>query len=406
MNQSREFDIIVWGASGFTGRLVALYLFDKYGANGDLKWAMGGRNLKKLEKVRDEIANKNVPLVIADSNDKVSLFNMVNRTKVICTTVGPYAKYGSNLVEACVKSHIHYCDLAGEVQWMYKMINSYHDEAKINGSKIVHACGFDSIPSDMGVYFIQKEVKSRTGVVAQKIKMRVAAISGGISGGTYASLSRVIEDAQKDKMVYKVLTNPYALNPIDEQFGEDSSDLKNVIFDKASQSWIGPFIMASINTKIVRRSNFLSNYAYGKSFRYDESTIFGKGFFGRVKGILSTIPIGLIMSAKHGSLLKKGLDVIFPIPGEGPTKKKMEKGFYNLRFYITLEDGSNAFAKVTGDMDPGYGSSSKMLAESAVCLAKDKLSDTSGVLTPSLAMGDSLLKRLEKNAGLTFDFKY
>jgi len=406
MNQSREFDIIVWGASGFTGRLVALYLFDKYGANGDLKWAIGGRNLKKLEKVRDEIANKNVPLVIADSNDKVSLFNMVNRTKVICTTVGPYAKYGSNLVEACVKSHIHYCDLAGEVQWMYKMINSYHDEAKINGSKIVHACGFDSIPSDMGVYFIQKEVKSRTGVVAQKIKMRVAAISGGISGGTYASLSRVIEDAQKDKMVYKVLTNPYALNPIDEQFGEDSSDLKNVIFDKASQSWIGPFIMASINTKIVRRSNFLSNYAYGKSFRYDESTIFGKGFFGRVKGILSTIPIGLIMSAKHGSLLKKGLDVIFPIPGEGPTKKKMEKGFYNLRFYITLEDGSNAFAKVTGDMDPGYGSSSKMLAESAVCLAKDKLSDTSGVLTPSLAMGDSLLKRLEKNAGLTFDFKY
>ena len=405
MNQSREFDIIVWGASGFTGRLVALYLFDKYGANGDLKWAIGGRNLKKLEKVRDEIANKNVPLVIADSNDKVSLFNMVNRTKVICTTVGPYAKYGSNLVEACVKSHIHYCDLAGEVQWMYKMINSYHDEAKINGSKIVHACGFDSIPSDMGVYFIQKEVKSRTGVVAQKIKMRVAAISGGISGGTYASLSRVLEDAQKDKMVYKVLTNPYALNPIDEQFGEDSSDLKNVIFDKASQSWIGPFIMASINTKIVRRSNFLSNYAYGKSFRYDESTIFGKGFFGRVKGVLSTIPIGLIMSAKHGSLLKKGLDVIFPIPGEGPTKKKMEKGFYNLRFYITLEDGSNAFAKVTGDMDPGYGSSSKMLAESAVCLAKDKLSNTSGVLTPSVAMGDSLLKRLEKNAGLTFDFE-
>ena len=405
MNQLREFDVIVWGASGFTGRLVALYLFDKYGANGDLKWAMGGRNLKKLEKVRDEIANRNVPLVIADSNDKVSLLNVVNRTKVICTTVGPYAKYGSNLLEACVKSHIHYCDLAGEVQWMHKIINSYHEEAKINGSKIVHACGFDSIPSDMGVYFIQKEVKSRTGVVAQKIKMRVAAISGGISGGTYASLSRVLEEAQKDKMVYKVLTNPYALNPIDEQFGEDSSDLKNVIFDKASQSWIGPFIMASINTKIVRRSNFLSNYAYGKSFRYDESTIFGKGFFGRVKGVLSTIPIGLIMSAKHGSLFKKGLDVLFPIPGEGPTKKKMEKGFYNLRFYITLEDGSNAFAKVTGDMDPGYGSSSKMLAESAVCLAKDKLSDTSGVLTPSLAMGDSLLKRLEKNAGLTFDFK-
>ena len=405
MNQSREFDIIIWGASGFTGRLVALYLFEKYGTTGELKWAMGGRNLTKLEKVRDEVANKNVPLVIADSNDKVSLLNMVNRTKVICTTVGPYAKYGSNLVEACIKSHIHYCDLAGEVQWMYKMINRHHEKAKINGSKIVHACGFDSIPSDMGVYFIQREAKAKRGIVAQKIKMRVAAISGGISGGTYASLNQVLEEAQKDNMVYKIVTNPYGLNPVNEQFGKDKSDLKNVIFDKASQSWIGPFIMASINTKVVRRSNALSHYSYGKNFRYDEAVIFGKGIFGRLKGILSAISIGLILSTKHGSLLKKGLNLLFPIPGEGPTKKKMEKGFYNLRFYITLDDASNAFASVTGDMDPGYGSSSRMLAESAICLAKDKLSDSSGVLTPSLAMGDSLLKRLEKNAGLTFSFK-
>ena len=405
MNESREFDIIIWGASGFTGRLVALYLFDKYGTTGDLKWAMGGRNLTKLEKVREEVADKNVPLVIANSNDKVSLLNMVKRTKVICTTVGPYAKYGSNLVEACIKSQIHYCDLAGEVQWMNKMINRHHEAAKVNGSKIVHACGFDSIPSDMGVYFIQKESKAKRGSIAQKIKMRVAAISGGISGGTYASLSQVLEEAQKDKMVYKILTNPYALNPIDKQVGKDKSDLRSVIFDEASQSWIGPFIMASINTKVVRRSNALSSYAYGESFRYDEATIFGKGFLGRVKGILCSIPIGLIMYAKQGSLLKKGLDILFPIPGEGPTKQKMENGFYNLRFYITLADGENAFAKVTGDMDPGYGSSSKMLAESAVCLAKDKLSNTSGILTPSLAMGDSLLKRLEKNAGLAFSFK-
>jgi short subunit dehydrogenase-like uncharacterized protein len=405
MNQSREFDIIIWGASGFTGRLVTLYLFEKYGTTGDLKWAMGGRDLTKLEKVRDEVADKNIPLVIADSNDKISLINMVNRTKVICTTVGPYAKYGSNLVEACIKSHIYYCDLAGEVQWMHKMINRHHEEAKINGSKIVHACGFDSIPSDMGVYFIQREAKAKRGVTAQKIKMRVAGISGGISGGTYASLSQVLEEARKDKEVYKILTNPYALNPFNEQFGKDKSDLKSVIFDKASQAWIGPFIMASINTKVVRRSNFLSNYAYGKGFRYDEATIFGKGFFGRIKGIIGVISIGIILSAKDGSLFKKGLDILFPNAGEGPTKKKMRMGFYNLRFYITLDNGSNAFAKVTGDMDPGYGSSSKMLAESAVCLAKDKLSNISGVLTPSVAMGDSLLKRLEENAGLTFSFK-
>ena len=328
MNLSREFDVIVWGASGFTGRLVALYLFNKYGATGDLKWAMGGRNLTKLEKVRDEVADKNIPLVIADSNDKVSLLNMVNRTKVICTTVGPYAKYGSNLVEACIESHIHYCDLAGEVQWIHKMINSHHKTAKINGSKIVHTCGFDSIPSDMGVYFIQRESKNKIGIIAQEIKMRVAAISGGISGGTYASLSRVLEEAQKDKKIYKVLTNPYGLNPKNDQIGEDKSDLKSVVFDNASKSWIGPFIMASINTKVVRRSNSISGHSYGKSFRYDEATIFGKGLFGRIKGILSTISIGLVMYAKHGSLLKKFLDSFFPIPGDGPTRKKMEKGFY------------------------------------------------------------------------------
>tara|TARA_B110000881_G_scaffold203120_1_gene203592 strand:- start:91 stop:1308 length:1218 start_codon:yes stop_codon:yes gene_type:complete len=405
MNQSREFDIIIWGASGFTGRLVALYLFNKYGTTGDLKWAMAGRNLIKLEGVRDEVADKSVPLVIADSNDEVSLLKMVKRTKVICTTVGPYAKYGSKLVEACIKCRIHYCDLAGEVQWMHKIINKHHELAKANGSKIVHTCGFDSIPSDMGVYFIQKKAKVKRASRAQQIKMRVAGISGGISGGTYASLSRVLEEAQKDKNVYKILTNPYGLNPKNEHFGKDKSDLRSIVFDEASQSWIGPFLMAGINTKVVRRSNSLSSYAYGKDFRYDEATIFGKGFMGRIKGLLSSIPIGLIMSARPGSLLKKGLDILLPKPGEGPTKKKMEKGFYNLRFYIILEDGSSAFAKVTGDMDPGYGSTSKMLAESAVCLAKDKLSNTSGILTPSLAMGDALLKRLEKNAGLRFIYK-
>jgi len=405
MNYSKEFDIIIWGASGFTGKLVTLYLFNKYGTTKDLKWAMGGRNLIKLKSVRDEVANKNIPIIIADSNDEVSLMNMAKRTKVICTTVGPYAKYGSKLVEVCIKSHIHYCDLAGEVQWMYKMISRHHKLAKLNGSKIVHSCGFDSIPSDMGVYFIQREAKSKRKSKAQEIKMRVAGISGGISGGTYASLSKMLEEAQKDKNVYKILSNPYALNIKDGHYGKDKSDLRNIIFDKTSQNWIGPFIMAGVNTKVVRRSNSLSNYTYGKNFKYEEATIFGKGLTGRIKGILNSIPIGLIMSAKPGSILKKTLDLILPKPGEGPTKKKMKKGFYNLRFYITLEDGSSAFAKVTGDMDPGYGSSSKMLAETAVCLAKDKLANTSGILTPSIAMGDSLLKRLEENAGLIFNFK-
>tara|TARA_B110000196_G_scaffold298018_1_gene289565 strand:- start:2193 stop:3410 length:1218 start_codon:yes stop_codon:yes gene_type:complete len=405
MNKSREFDIIIWGASGFTGRLVAGYIFSKYGTNGDLKWAMAGRNLAKLELVRSKVADKTVPIVVADSNDDEGLKEMVKRAKVICTTVGPYAKYGSKLVSVCIENQTHYCDLAGEVQWIRRMIDKHHESAVANQTKIVNCCGFDSIPSDMGVYFIQKISKAKKGQIAKQIQMRVAGASGGISGGTYESLSHVNEEAHKDKNIFKVLINPYGLNPVGEQEGLDKYDLRTIVYDKASKSWIGPFIMAAINTKIVRRSNALSGYAYGKDFRYDEATLSGKGLKGRVKGFISVIPIGLMMSAKPGSLLKRIIDKILPKAGEGPNKKQRENGFYNLRFYITYEDGSKALAKVIGDMDPGYGSTSKILSEAAICLAKDELSYLGGVLTPSTAMGDKLLSRLEKNAGLTFSYK-
>jgi len=405
MNQSREYDIIVWGASGFTGRLVSEYLFNKYGSNNNLKWAIAGRNSLKLDSIRKEILDNTVSIIVADSNDLESLNDMVKKTKVICTTVGPYAKYGSNLVSACVENRTHYCDLAGEVQWIRKMIDEHHEEANNNNTKIVNSCGFDSIPSDLGVYYIQKLAKSSKNQRAKLIEMRVAGAKGGISGGTYKSLSNVNKEANEDKEIFKVVINPYGLNPIGEQEGLDKSDLQRIVFDKSSNSWIGPFIMAAINTKIVRRSNALSNYSYGKDFMYNEATLNGKGLLGKIKGYFLAVPIFILMSAKPGSVLKKLIDFILPKPGEGPSKKDREAGYYNLRFYITLEDGSKAFAKVIGDMDPGYGSTSKMLAESAICLAKDKLPDSGGVLTPSIAMGDALLDRLQKNAGLIFNFK-
>ena len=404
MNKSREFDIIIWGASGFTGRLVAEYLFKQYGTSGNLKWAMAGRNQEKLETVRASIADTSVPIVVSDSSDEASIKQMVLRTKVICTTVGPYAIYGSKLVAACVENKTHYCDLAGEVQWMRQMIDKHQETAQANGVKIVHSCGFDSIPSDMGVYFIQREAKAQKGQRAKKISMRVAAMKGGLSGGTYASLSKVMEQAQQDKSIYKVLTNPYGLNPTDQQEGEDRPDLMSVVFDKTSQSYVGPFIMAGINTKVVRRSNALSNYSYGKDFRYDEATLSGKGFKGKMRGILAAIPL-MFMTAKPKSVLKSIANKLLPKPGEGPNKEQRENGFYNLRFYVTLEDGSSAMGKVTGDKDPGYGSTSKMLGETAVCLAVDELPKISGVLTPSVAMGDALLQRLEQSSGLTFSFK-
>ncbi len=401
---NKEFDIIIWGASGFTGRLVAEYLFKKYGANSTIKWAMGGRNQSKLEQVRAEVADESVPLVIADSNDEASLNEMVQRTKVICTTVGPYAKYGSKLVATCVAHQTDYCDLTGEVQWMRRMIDQHHEAAVANGTKIVHTCGFDSIPSDMGVYFMQKEAKAKTGQPAKQIKMRVGGAKGGISGGTYASLSNVLVEAQKDKSIYETLLNPYGLNPKGEDKGPDERDLQRVVYDKTANSWIFPFIMAGINTKVVRRSNALAGYPYGKDFRYDEAMMGGKGISGRFKAIAATLPLGLLMSAKPGSFLKKMIDKRLPEPGEGPNKAAREAGFYNLKFFTILQDDSVVVGKVTGDMDPGYGSTSKMLAESAICLAKDSLPDIGGLLTPSVAMGDALLQRLQDNAGLTFSF--
>jgi short subunit dehydrogenase-like uncharacterized protein len=363
---------------------------------------MGGRNLDKLERIRDKVADNTITLVVANSNDSVSLDKMAKRTKVICTTVGPYGKYGSKLVAACVQNQTHYCDLAGEVLWMRDMIDQHHEAAKANGTKIVHTCGFDSIPSDMGVYFVQKQAMATTGKPAKHIKMRVKATAGGISGGTYASLSDTIEKAQKDKSLYKVLFDPYGLNPQEEREGPDKPDLSKVVYDHAANSWIFPFIMAAINTKVVRRSNALADYPYGKDFRYDEAVMSGKGLTGRLKGYANAAVLGVLTLAKPGTITKKLVDKVLPEPGEGPSKEKRESGFFNIRFISTLKDGSSLTAKVTGDRDPGYGSTCKMLAESAICLAKDDTPDAAGVLTPSVAMGEALLIRLQSNAGLTF----
>ena len=393
----REFDVIVWGASGFTGRLVAEYLFQNYNHN-ELNWAIAGRDSKKLNRLRDKYLNQNIPIIIADSFDDVSLTKMTERTKVICTTVGPYAKYGSQLVKSCVKSKTHYCDLAGEAQWIRKMIDNYHKAAKVNQIRIVNSCGFDSVPSDLGVYYIHKIISKKN----LSIKMRVTGAKGSYSGGTYASMKNIINEAYKDKEVRKSLTNPYGLNPKGQQDGLDTRDLRSVKYDKKINSWISPFLMAGINTRIVRRSNALSNFSYGQKFQYDEAVMTGKGLKGRINGIILSIPL-MFLSAKPGSFSDKIFNIISPKPGQGPNKKERENGYFSFRFFVFDEQGVKSTFKVTGDRDPGYGSTSKMLAESAVCLAKDKLDDKYGVLTPSYAMGDNILNRLISKAGLTFN---
>ena len=399
----KKFDIIIWGASSFTGKLVTEYIFNKYGSS-KIKWAIAGRNLDKLERIRSEVADKNIPIFIADSFDEDSLSKFVKKTNVVCSTVGPYSLYGTKLVKLCVENNTNYCDITGEAHWIRTIIDSFHEKAKSKKIKIVNSCGFDSIPSDMGVYFVQNEIKKVYKNYARSIKMRVAGIRGGISGGTYGSINNLLKEAYADKSVFKVLNNPYGLNPKHKMVGSDKKDLRKIIFDKESNSWIYPFIMAGINTKIVRRSNALSNFQYGKDFRYEEAMMSGRGISGFLKAILAIFPLAMV-SLNPNSFLKKIVNSYMPKPGEGPGIDKRKNGFYNLRFYITIDEKRKAFAKVIGDSDPGYGSTSKMLAESALCLAFDKLPEKYGVLTPSVAMGDSLLKRLQNNAGIDFKCK-
>tara|TARA_Y100000991_G_scaffold214308_1_gene201749 strand:- start:1295 stop:2509 length:1215 start_codon:yes stop_codon:yes gene_type:complete len=402
MSAKKKLDLVIWGATGFTGQLVCEYIARSYDSK-DLNWTIAGRNEEKLLKLKNRL-NINNPILIGNSNDKSSLEKICGKTKVICSTVGPYAIHGTELIHACVKMKTNYCDISGETQWIRKIIDTYHEKAKSLKIKIVNSCGFDSIPSDMGVYFCQSNYYKENGEYAHAINMRVAGMKGGFSGGTYNSLTNVMHEASVNKFVRKTLNNPYGLNPISEQSGPDKKDLRSVTYDKEAKSWIAPFVMAGINTKIVRRSNALFNYKYGKSFLYSEALLVGDGILGKIIGYLSLIPI-LMVIQKKGSIIKRIVDLFVPKAGQGPSKKQRENGFYNLKFYFN-SNRKKYLAKVTGDMDPGYGSTSKMLAECAVCLAIDDTSNKNyGVITPSVAFEENILQRLQNNAGLKFSIK-
>jgi len=404
---TKKFDLILYGASGFTGKLVVEYLLSKYGMDKDVKWAIGGRNEAKLKSVMNELNAPSLPYIVADSLNQIDMDKLAENTHVVCSTVGPYAKYGSNLIASCIKYKTHYCDLTGEVQWIRKMINVHHEEAKNNKVKIVHCCGFDSIPSDMGVYFLQKNAKEIHGAYCRHIKLRVKAMKGGISGGTYASLSHVLAEAESDPNIMKVISNPYSLNPQEEMTGPDQPDINTAVYDPDFKSWLVPFIMAGINTRVVRRSHALSGYPYGQDFMYDEASLTGDGQLSKIKSKMTSTMMGKFSNMKSNSITKKLADRFLPKPGEGPSKSQRENGFFKLLLLGKFSNGKILKAQVTGDRDPGYGSTSKMLGESAVCLVKefDDIPNTFGLLTPSTAMGDQLLTRLHQNAGLQFNLR-
>jgi short subunit dehydrogenase-like uncharacterized protein len=398
----REFEIILWGASGFTGRLVADYLYANYGQGNELRWALAGRNQSKLEGIVEEIAGAKdaLPIVIADSGDLAAMKAMAARTQVICTAVGPYALYGTNLVAACVEKGTDYCDLTGELQWMKRVIGEYQSEAELSGARIVHTCGFDCIPSDMGVYYLQQQMQQVHGVSAAQIKLRTKAFAGGFSGGTVYSMMNMMDEADSDPEIVTTLADPYALNPPGSHRGEDVNDQTTAIYDEDFTSWTSPFAMAGINTRVVRRSNALMNYAYGEDFRYDEATLSDSSIKARAAALAGN----MVMGSMAITPLRKMAAGLLPAPGEGPSKTKRENGFYEIWLHgrHPNDRSKDLRAIVKGDMDPGYGSTSKMLAECAVCLARDDVEVAGGFWTPASALGNHLLARLQEHAGLSF----
>ena len=386
MNNPTNFDFVVYGASGFTGKLVVEYALEKYSI-GDISWAIAGRNIQKLENLKEKLnLPDSVGIIEVDSEDQSSIDKLVEQTKCVLTTVGPYQLYGDQVVRTCISSGTDYVDLCGESGWMHKIIAECSDEAKESGARIIFSCGFDSIPFDLGVFFVQEETMSKLNKYAPSVRGRVRAMNGEFSGGTAASMKATMSSLKSNPDLLNILINPHALC---EGFqGPQQADDSKPVYDEELQTWVAPFFMAPINTKNVHRSNALMNHIYGEDFQYNEMWISGPGDEGKaVADMIATAnPIG-------------GEDA--PKPGEGPSREKRENGNYDVLFCADV-DNKVIKASVAGDMDPGYGSTSKMITESAVCLLKEADDLPGGIYTPASSLGKRLIKRLQDNAGLTF----
>lgn len=385
MSNLNKYDFVIYGATGFTGKLVVEYAINQYANNNEISWAIAGRNNEKLEHVQEKYnLPSNIGKIVVDSNDQNSIDEMVCQTKCVLTTVGPYQLYGEKIIKTCISTGTDYVDLCGEPGFMHKIISECSAEAKETGARIVFSCGFDSIPFDLGVLFVQEEVMAKLNKYASSVRGRVRAMNGEFSGGTAASMKATMAALQSNPELINILVNPHAL--CDGMQGEQQDDDSKPVYDEELDTWVAPFFMAPINTKNIHRSNKLMNHIYGVNFKYNEMWIQGPGEEGKAAAeFISTMnPLG---------------DA--PEPGDGPSRESRENGNYDVLFCADV-DGETIKASVSGDMDPGYGSTSKMITESAVCLVKDCENLAGGIYTPAASMGKKLIKRLESSAGLTF----
>jgi short subunit dehydrogenase-like uncharacterized protein len=401
---SKPHDLIVFGATGFTGRLVAEYLNTTYGVGRDVKWAMAGRSLDKLKRVRDELGiSEALPLLVADASDTAALKALVAQTRVVITTVGPYQLHGNELVAACTDAGTDYVDLCGEPGWMAQQIPVLQKPAAASGARIVFSCGFDSIPFDLGVVFLQHEAMQRFGEPLVRVHGRVKTMKGTFSGGTAASLLATMEAVGRDRSLIKTLGNPYALVPGFKGPRQPNDGVAE--YDELAKAWTAPFVMAPINTKNVHRTHALRGHPWGTDFVYSERMLTGKGAKGeqRAKKIARNTKIQNVLLAigPTRALIRR---FALPKPGEGPNKHQRETGHYELLFVGQTAGGQTLSATVKGDRDPGYGSTCKLITESALCLIEDVNHQMApgGVWTPGAAMGLTLANRLQARAGLSF----
>ncbi len=402
---NREFEIVVYGATSFVGKILCQYLAAEINFP-DSSWAMAGRSESKLNQVRLSLGKPHeaIRYLVADAEDEDALRDMCNKARVVLSTVGPYALYGETLVKVCAETGTDYCDLTGEPQWIRRMIDRYQATARQTGARIVHCCGFDSIPSDLGTYFLQQLAKQRLGEYCQQVKMRVKVLKGGASGGTIASMVNVFKEAARNKQLRKELADLYSLCP-NSPVPRPTQRMVGMEYDVDFSSWVAPFVMAAINTRVVLRSNALLESPYGTNFCYDEGLLTGDQSAGKRRARKTAMGMTLITIAMTIPPIRWLALKFLPGPGEGPSPEEQLKGYFDLRFFGHGEQGQTIAVRVTGDRDPGYGSTAKMLAQAGLCLARDIPADETpgGFWTPATAMGENLIRRLIDHAGFTFD---
>ncbi len=409
-NADRTYDLVLWGATGFTGTLVAEYLTETYSPE-ELSIAIGGRNQRRLQSLADRLVDRtdaweSIPIELGDATDPASLEDIANSTRVVCTTVGPYTKYGTPLVEACVDAGTDYCDLTGELNWVRETIDRYHEAAVDSGARIVHTCGVDSIPADIGTLAVQSAAIDEHGVPCDVVRIYLEDGRGGVSGGTLASAAAMFDAAATDPIAREALRNPYSLAPPGERDGVDSSEQRIPRTDPLRSVWTAPSPMAAVNERVIRRSNALLEYPWGREFRCSEVVPTGGGLYGMSLAALVAGGLGLGAVGMTIGPIRAGLQrFVFPDPGEGPSREQIENGHFTVRILGrgTATDGPFVVeGEVSADLDPGYGATSRMLGEAALCLVRDETSSPwdGGVLTPASGIGEPLVDRL-RSAGIS-----